>query len=82
MRNARPVLLALLTLSPLLIRTAESAQTSVPAPLTIGSGWQMQDVAKVPQSGRDVSVAEFDSRDWYAATVPVTVLTTLVNNHI
>ena len=81
-RNARPVLLALVTLSSLLVRTAESAETSVPAPLTIGSGWQMQDVAKVPQSGRDVSAAEFDSKDWYAATVPGTVLTTLVNNHI
>ncbi|HEY6851665.1 MAG TPA: sugar-binding domain-containing protein, partial [Terracidiphilus sp.] len=81
-RNARPVLLALVTLSSLLVRTAESAETSVPAPLTIGSGWQMQDVAKVPQNGRDVSVEEFDSKDWYIATVPGTVLTTLVNNHI
>jgi hypothetical protein len=42
----------------------------------------MQDVAKVPQHGGEVSLAEFDSKDWYPATVPGTVLTTLVNNHI
>ena len=79
-RNARPVLLALATLSSLLVATATHAQTA--APLTLGSGWQMQDVAKVPQGGAEVSAAAFDSKDWYAATVPGTVLTTLVNNHI
>ncbi len=46
------------------------------------SGWQLQDAAKVPQTGAEVSSAAFDSNGWYAATVPGSVLTTLVNNKV
>ncbi len=48
----------------------------------MASGWQLQDASKVPQTGADVSTAAFSTAGWYAATVPGTVLTTLVNNHI
>ena len=48
----------------------------------LGSGWQLQDVAKVPEGAAKVSSAEFETAGWYAATVPGTVLTTLVNNHV
>jgi hypothetical protein len=51
-------------------------------PLTLASGWQLQDVAKVPQTAAQVSAAGFDSSGWYAATVPGTVLTSLVNDHV
>jgi hypothetical protein len=54
----------------------------VPARVPIASGWQLQDVAKVPQTGAEVSAAAFKTTGWYAATVPGTVLTTLVSNHI
>jgi hypothetical protein len=42
----------------------------------------MQDVAKVPDSGAAVSSPGFHATNWYRATVPGTVLTTLVNNHV
>ena len=50
--------------------------------MTISGDWQLQDVAKVPQAGAEVSTAGFKPTGWYAATVPGTVLTTLVNNHV
>ncbi len=46
------------------------------------TGWQLQDVAKVPQTGAEVAAAGFKTTGWYAATVPGTVLTTLVNNRV
>ena len=42
----------------------------------------MQDAAKVPQSGAEVAAPAFNSTGWLNATVPGTVLTTLVNNHV
>ena len=48
----------------------------------LGSGWQLQDVAKVPQTGVAVSALGFPTTGWYPATVPGTALTTLVNNHV
>ena len=46
------------------------------------SGWQMQDVAKVSEPGAVVSSASFKPVGWYRATVPGTVLTTLVDNKV
>ena len=48
----------------------------------MSAGWQLQDVAKVPQAGAEVSGADFKTEGWYAATVPGTVLTSLVNDGI
>jgi hypothetical protein len=42
----------------------------------------LQDAAKVTGTGAEVSAAGFATTGWYAATVPGTVLTTLVNNHV
>jgi len=42
----------------------------------------MQDAVKVPQAGAEVSTNAFNVTSWYAATVPGTVLTTLVNNRV
>jgi hypothetical protein len=42
----------------------------------------LQDTAKVTGTGAEVSAAGFATTGWYAATVPGTVLTTLVNNHV
>jgi mannosylglycoprotein endo-beta-mannosidase len=44
------------------------------------NGWQMQDAAKVAAVASIISTAAFQSQGWYAATVPGTVLTTLVND--
>lgn len=45
-------------------------------------GWQMQDAAKVSASAAQVSDPRFQPAGWYRATVPGTVLTTLVDNHV
>lgn len=44
--------------------------------------WQMQDSAKVAAPAPIVSTTAFHPESWYAATVPGTVLTTLVNNGV
>jgi beta-mannosidase len=49
-------------------------------PIAIASGWQLQDVAKVAGTGADLSQPAFEAKGWYAATVPGTVLTSLVND--
>jgi beta-mannosidase len=46
------------------------------------TGWAMQDVAKVTAPAAEVSSAAFKSSGWYKATVPGTVLTTLVDNNV
>ncbi|MGD0940119.1 MAG: sugar-binding domain-containing protein [Terracidiphilus sp.] len=63
--------------SALLTRKSEPAE-----PVTLNAGWQLQDVAKAPQAGAEVSAPGFSTTGWYTATVPGTVLTTLVNNHV
>jgi mannosylglycoprotein endo-beta-mannosidase len=45
-------------------------------------GWKMQDAAKVAREATILSTAGFEPQGWYAATVPGTVLTTLVNNGV
>jgi hypothetical protein len=62
--------------------TSFAAAASAPQPVTLAVGWMLQDVAKVPQPGAVVASASFDARGWYAATVPGTVLTSLVNDHV
>ena len=53
-----------------------------PKPFIISSGWQLEDVAKIKQSGEDISKPGFHPNKWYTATVPGTVLTSLVNNKV
>jgi hypothetical protein len=56
--------------------------TETPAPMEITSGWQLQDIAKVPQAGSELTQSTFQPQDWYTATVPGTVLTSLVNDGV
>ncbi len=46
------------------------------------SAWTLQDAAKVSGTGGQLSLPGFMTAGWYPATVPGTVLTTLVNNHV
>ena len=55
---------------------------SLPAPLILSSDWSLQNAAQVASQGGDVSQSGFQTTGWYPATVPGTVLTTLVNNHV
>lgn len=61
---------------------ASAASSSLPLPVTIRDGWQLQDAAKIPETGATVASASYKPRSWYAATVPGTVLTSLVNNGV
>jgi hypothetical protein len=85
LRRAHICTLALISILAIVAPQPASAAPAAPAapqPVTIASGWRLQDVAKVPQPGAKVSSAGFDTSGWYAATVPGTVLTTLVNDHV
>jgi len=55
---------------------------SFPKPLALDSGWQLQSAAQTAATGGDIAQAGFQPAGWYAATVPGTVLTTLVNNKV
>ena len=46
------------------------------------SGWQMRDAVKVSAAPADIAGASYKPEGWYTATVPGTVLTTLVNNKV
>src|SRR5258708_34535186 len=58
------------------------AQSSAPPPVVLSNGWQLQDVAKATQGGAEIAAPELNTSGWYPASVPATVLTTLVNNHV
>lgn len=46
------------------------------------NGWRLAEGPKVAAGGPDLSQPGFDARGWYAATVPGTVLTTLVDRGV
>ncbi len=48
----------------------------------ISGGWLLQSAIKVEASGGTISQPEFNSENWYNATVPGTVLTTLVDQGV
>jgi hypothetical protein len=69
----------------LLAAIAPLASAASPAPperLIVTGGWQLQDAARVPQAGAKVSSTGFTASGWYRATVPGTVLTTLVDKKV
>ena len=45
---------------------ASAASSSLPLPVTISDGWQLQDAAKVPEAGAVIAAAKYKSRGWYA----------------
>ena len=55
---------------------------ALPPSLELTSGWQLQDSAKVPDSGATVSSRDYQPSAWLAATVPGTVLTSMVNDGV
>src|ERR1700691_5661390 len=58
---------------------ALAADSSFAESVALGTGWQLQDAAKVTQTGDAISSTSFRPQGWYSATVPGTVLTSLVN---
>ncbi|MBU6410801.1 MAG: glycoside hydrolase family 2, partial [Verrucomicrobia bacterium] len=48
----------------------------------LGSGWELQDAAKVADPGDQISRTDYHPAGWLQATVPGTVLTSLVNDGV
>lgn len=59
-----------------------AAAAAQPDQVAVSSGWELQDIAKVPQTGAGagavISSVDYKPKGWYPAVVPGTVLTTLV----
>ena len=72
------ILLTLALLAALSAPMSANAQVSLP----LNSGWQLQDSAKVSETGASLSSTSYAPRRWYKATVPGTVLTSLVNDGV
>ncbi len=66
----------------LLAASVIAQDRAVPASIELNSGWQLQDSAKVSDPGATVSSASYQPAGWLAATVPGTVLTSMVNDGI
>ncbi|HEY1159071.1 MAG TPA: glycoside hydrolase family 2, partial [Terracidiphilus sp.] len=81
-RFSRSSFSALALLLAFLAPVSATAKSAPPQLLVLAAGWQLQDAAKVPQSGAEVAAPGFNAAGWLNATVPGTVLTTLVNNHV
>ena len=66
-----------------LVAAAAPAQSKAyPSPIELSTGWQLQDSAKVSDAGATVSAKTYQPTGWIAATVPGTVLTSMVNDGI
>ncbi len=62
--------------------TAPLRAASLPAPMELSTGWQLQDSAKVTGTGAVVSSPGYKPEGWIGATVPGTVLTSMVKDGI
>src|ERR1700739_306234 len=62
--------------------SAFAQRGAVPAMVELNSGWQLQHSAKVPDQGAAISEKTYQPSGWMAATVPGTVLTSLVNDGV
>ena len=77
--NKKSIVTGLFLLSAVLCAHVTMAQMGM---VNISSNWQMQEISKVHQRGELISGLTFKANNWYKATVPGTVLTTLVNNDV
>lgn len=66
----------------LLAASAPAQKGAVPAPIELTSNWQLQDSAKVSDPAATVSSTAYHPAGWLAATVPGTVLTSMVNDGV
>jgi hypothetical protein len=55
---------------------------SLPSPVELKTDWQIQDSAKVSEAGAVVSTKNYQPQGWIVATVPGTVLTSMVNDGV
>ncbi len=53
-----------------------------PPKIDLINGWNIQSSAKVVEAGDEISTARYEPRDWYAASIPSTVVAALVNHKV
>src|SRR5579863_8880071 len=81
-RNLVASVVAAVFFSACSIATVLAQGAAPPAPIELNSGWQLQDSAKVPEAGAILSQSSYQPHEWLAATVPGTVLTSMVNDGV
>jgi hypothetical protein len=65
-----------------LVAAAGAQSTGLPAQVELATGWQLQDASKVTDAGAQISAKGYAAQGWLAATVPGTVLTSLVKDGV
>lgn len=63
--------------------SAQGRREAIQTPrILLRDGWRIQSSAKVPAKGETLSQRDAQTKDWYPATVPSTVVGTLVENKV
>jgi len=79
----KPTLLLAVLICPYFFSFAQSPGSLGAAPaLHLTTGWSLQSSGKVPETGDVISGAKFQSKGWYAVTVPTTVAAALVAHNV
>jgi exo-1,4-beta-D-glucosaminidase len=83
MKMSRRSLLCMLVLSfSGLISAQEASRPRPETSLALRDGWNLQSSCKVEAKGENVSTLAFQPKDWYAVTVPTTVVAALVKQKV
>jgi exo-1,4-beta-D-glucosaminidase len=83
MRNINCVLLVLVLTAGVLPCLAKTPREAGSTPrLLLKQGWALQSSARVAEKGDVVSTSAFKPADWYATSIPSTVLAALVENEV
>jgi exo-1,4-beta-D-glucosaminidase len=83
MKMSKCSLLCILVLSFSSVISAQEASRPHPdSALSLREGWNLQSSCKVEAKGETVSTAAFQPKDWYAVTVPTTVVAALVKHKV
>jgi hypothetical protein len=83
MKMSKSSLLCILVLSfPSLISAQEARRLHPDSALSLRDGWNLQSSCKVEAKGETVSTPAFQPKDWYAVTVPTTVVAALVQHNV
>jgi exo-1,4-beta-D-glucosaminidase len=83
MNQSQLLCLALLSFSGLIFsQETKPGGPHPPAALSLREGWTLQSSCKVEAKGELISTPAFRPKDWYAVTVPTTVVAALVEHHV
>ena len=81
MKKASPLVLSLLLVAFKSV-PAFAGAVDLPEPVQLSIPWELQDVAKATNPPEEISSPVYQPTNWYSATVPGTVLTSLVNEKV